>query len=151
MIFLALTIFMGSIITTPQPAYIPKLEYDVVQARIGSKLYELEIADTILKQHVGLSFRKELKKDRGMLFLFNNPAIHEFCMVDMNFPLDLIWIKGDKVIALMENVPITKKKRTELKGDEILTTAQPADRVIELNAGEIRKNKVKTGDIIRVY
>lgn len=148
MILLALTIFMGSIITTPQPVNIPKFEYKVVNTKIGSKIYKLKVADTILKQHVGLSYRKGMEKEEGMLFIFSKPAIHEFCMVDMHFPLDLIWIRGDKVIALMENVPITKKRRQELKGKEILKIDRLADKVIELNAGEAQKNNIRVGNTI---
>lgn len=148
MFFLALTMFMGSIIVPPPPATIPQFEYKVINTKIGSKIYKLELADTILKKHIGLSYRKGMKNDRGMIFLFDEPAIHEFCMVDMNFPLDIIWIRGDKVIAVMENVPITKKRRQDLKGKEILKIEQPADKVIELNAGEIKKNRIKPGDKI---
>ncbi|MEA3493496.1 MAG: DUF192 domain-containing protein [Candidatus Margulisiibacteriota bacterium] len=150
MFLLAFAIFMGSFITPPHSATVPQFEYKVIHARIGSKVYELDVADSILKQHIGLSYRKELKKGRGMFFLFDKPEIHEFCMVDMYFPLDLAWIRENKVVTIMENVPVTKKRRMELKDNEILKPTQPADKVIELNAGEIKKNRLKTGDIILI-
>ncbi len=112
-----------------------------IQAKIGNKTYLLEISDTISKRTQGLSDRDKLNKNQGMLFVFSSINKHSFWMKDMHFPLDLIYLKNNKVIDIDEKVsnsiPIIS-----------FSAAKPFNRVIELNAGEIYKNKIRPGDIV---
>lgn len=115
-------------------------------AEIGNKIYLLEVADTFFKKYTGLSNRKKLANDRGMIFMFGWPGKHDFCMRQMKFPLDFIWLRGNEVVDLRENVPIPKSSKLEL----IISKAK-SNKVIELNAGEIAKNSIKIGDIVSFY
>ena len=45
----------------------------------------------------GLSERQSLAEDKGMLFLFEKPDHYAFWMKGMEFPLDIIFINGDKI------------------------------------------------------
>ena len=113
-----------------------------VQAKIGNQEYRLEIADTAAKRGQGLSARLLLKKNEGMLFVLPYPAKYKFVMDGMNFPLDFIWLMNNKVVDLIPNVPAV--------ANIIFSPQEDINRVIELNAGEISKNEVKIGSIIRL-
>jgi len=75
----------------------------------------------------------------GMIFVFDKPDFYYFWMKDMKFPLDFIFIKNNEVVDLLENIaPETYPKS--------FTSKVKADKVIELNAGEIKKSGIKIGD-----
>jgi len=117
-----------------------------IQAKIGSKTYWLEIADTAAKRGQGLAKRKQLKDNQGMLFIFPKVRKHYFCMQDMRFPLDFIWIRDNKVIDITANVP---NKNNGLPMFDSFTARSEFDKAIELNAGEIAKSKVKISDLVQ--
>ena len=114
-----------------------------VQAEIGSKVYQLEISNTAARRYLGLSYRKSLDKDKGMIFVFPKPGYHQFCMREMNFALDFIWVNGDEVVDLTEDVPPPSVSAVGNFGPD-----KKVDKIIELNAGEIKESQVKIGDRI---
>jgi len=100
-----------------------------------------EIADSGNKRAKGLMFRKELAKDRGMLFIFDKETMPSFWMKNVEFPLDIIWINQDKkIIGINTNVPLCK---------DYCESIMPPDKiryVLEVNAGFVDKNQVKIGE-----
>ena len=58
-----------------------------------------EIAKTKEQLSVGLSKRKDLPENQGMLFLFNEEQFLVFWMKDTLIPLDLIFLNKDKQIV----------------------------------------------------
>ena len=105
----------------------PSAKYEV---KAGSCVFKAAGALKAKDQYRGLSKRKHLDADRGMLFLFQNQADQNFVMRDMNFPLDIIFIKNHRVINLYNNLPPA--------GDGPLTSyhsGAPVDAVLEITAG----------------
>lgn len=111
--------------------------------KIGSASFEVEIADNPITQARGLSGREFLPENKGMLFLFSSPAKRGFWMPDMNFSLDIIWIKRNKIVGISENIPPAGFGELE-----IYYSPEPADKVLEINAGLSKKYGFMTGDII---
>lgn len=65
----------------------------------------VEIADTDSARELGLSFKKKISTDEGMLFVFDTPGNYAFWMKDMNFPLDIIWLdENGRVVKIEGNV-----------------------------------------------
>lgn len=117
--------------------------------KIGKATLKVEIADTPEKRGKGLSGRENLATDSGMLFLFNNPDIQRFWMKDMRIPLDIIWIRDNKVVDLLNNIAPPKPNTR----DQDLTIYQPreaVDKVLEVNGGFINFFNVHLGDTIEV-
>ena len=106
----------------------------------------IEVADTDETRSRGLSGRNYLRSDEGMLFIFNKPGKYYFWMKEMLFPLDFVWINGNHVVDLTENVnsPDTDKF-IELPS---FTSRFPFDKVLEINAGMIRKSNIKINDLV---
>ena len=66
---------------------------------------EMEIADTNQKRIKGLSNRKSLGSDKGMVFIFEQEEELCFWMKDTLIPLDMIWLnKNKKVTKIKKNV-----------------------------------------------
>ena len=107
--------------------------------KIGETTFKVEIANTYDARARGLSGRKSLATDTGLLFLFDTPARYGFWMKDMSFPIDIIWI-GDngKVVFIEKDVkPSTYPK--------VFYSSGPANFVLELNAGAADNHSIKIG------
>ena len=86
------------------------------------------IAATEHERARGLSFRDSIPEYTGLLFRFEQPGMHSFWMKDMRFPIDIIFIRNNRVDSVAKN---------RLPGD--LTPVFPLseiDWVLEVNAGE---------------
>ena len=106
----------------------------------------MEIKDTSEERKQGLSNRKHLPKDQGVLFIFDQPAQHSFWMKNMLFDLDFIWIKNNKVVDITENVPAPKNNQPPVS----LKPKSPVNKVLEVNAGFIQKHHIKINDLVKL-
>jgi uncharacterized membrane protein (UPF0127 family) len=97
---------------------------------------ELEVASTNSARTLGLSGRKSMDWDNGLLFDFHKPDEYCMWMKDMHFALDMMWLNEDKeIIYMIEDVtPDTYPK----------SFCGPAEAryVVEVNTGV-----VKAGDL----
>ena len=112
---------------------------------INNHNLEIEIADNAISRARGLAGRLGLPENNGMLFIFDSLAVRSFWMAGMKFPLDIIWINGDKVAGFAENV-----QPAELSNVQIYNSPEPVDKVLEINAGLVKKLGIKIGDKIRL-
>ena len=119
---------------------------DQSTAVINGNVFEIEIANTSAKRIRGLSNRDFLPENGGMLFLFDQPEIKSFWMNEMRFPIDIIWIKEDRVVGFVESVS------TPVAGEElfIYSSPEPVDKVLEINAGLVRKYGIEVRNIIEL-
>ncbi len=79
-----------------------------------------------------------------MLFVFNRPDKYEFTMRGMEFPLDFIWINGDKVVDLTPDISPPAPGAVSIN----ITPGSPADYVLEVNAGTINKLGINIGETV---
>ena len=79
--------------------YFKRTPTKYTNVKIGNASIKAEIADTSLKKIKGLMFRKQLQKDQGMLFVFNYDNYHGIWMMNMSFPIDIIWIDNEKKVV----------------------------------------------------
>ena len=118
------------------------------EIRIGDAVFKIEIASTTIEQARGLSFRKGLEEGHGMLFLFGSGGIKNFWMKDMNFPIDIIWISGNKVAGFDENA--SPQPGAALWNLKVYDSPDDTDKVLEVPAGTVKKDSIAVGDVIQV-
>lgn len=112
---------------------------------IGETQLKVEVAATPQSQAQGLSDRPSLPPDTGMLFIFPQVNRPPFWMKDMHFPLDFVWIKGDSVVQINENIPPPAQTDGQ---PQFIYPLVDVDKVLEVNAGFIQEHGVKVGDKI---
>lgn len=107
---------------------------------INNQKFTIEIASTPRQLTQGLSNRKELCQNCGMLFIFPTSQILQFWMKDTLIPLDMIFIdQNNKIINIV----------TAQVGDlSIKNSVAPALYCLELNADRATELNLKPGDII---
>lgn len=115
-----------------------------VKTSQGEVIYYVETADTIEEMAKGLMYRKKMPLNSGMIFLFgkNHPQPIGMWMKNTLIPLDMLFLSEDyKIIAIVQNTqPLSLKI--------IQPTKEYVSAVVELNAGEVKKNGIKLGDQI---
>ncbi len=68
---------------------------------LGEIPLNVEIADTPALRSRGLSGKEELDPGYGMLFIFDETTYHQMWMMNMRFPIDIIWVSEDlKVVGI---------------------------------------------------
>ena len=125
-----------------------KSGYTEITVILGEQTFKIDVADTQLKQAQGLSYRESMAEDRGMLFVFPTEMMQTFWMKDMNFPIDIIWIKGDTVAGFAESAsPEPGKTLFQLTR---YSSPEPVDRVLEVAAGTVARAGIKVGDKLTI-
>lgn len=115
---------------------------------VGERTLTVEIARTSRQREQGLSDRKKMCSDCGMLFVFDQPGIYPFWMRGMFFDIDILWIVDNRV------VDITFAAKAPSKEEFVApkTTYQSKvliDRALEVNAGWVEKNGIEVGDTVK--
>ncbi len=115
---------------------------------VGSQTFEVGIADNAVTRAKGLSGRPSLAEKEGLYFIFSSPGNNGFWMKDMNFPIDIVWISGGKVIGFSENLqPEPNKSIFSLP---VYYPPGAVDRVLEINAGTVAKYGLQAGDAVNL-
>lgn len=106
----------------------------------------VEISKTQKQWETGLMFRKNLDKNKAMLFISDNEKIRNFWMKNTLIPLDMIFIdKNLNIINIIENAqPCTKEPC------QAYSSSKPAKYVIETNAGFAKENNITQGQKISI-
>jgi len=107
----------------------------------------VEVSDDQEEFMRGLMFRQHLPWNAGMLFAFNDEDPRTFWMKNTLIPLDMIFVDSDsKIVDIIENVPPCKQ-------DECPTypSKEPAQHVLEVNAGFVQDTGVKIGDHLAIF
>ncbi|MDD5696848.1 MAG: DUF192 domain-containing protein [Candidatus Pacebacteria bacterium] len=115
------------------------------EATVNDYVFRTEVALFPWELEKGLSQRDSLEENQGMLFVFPSSGRPVFWMKNMKFPLDVLWIKGETIVEINENVPLfTQGEVTVIKPE------QEIDKVMEIKAGSASKYGIKTGDKIKI-
>jgi uncharacterized membrane protein (UPF0127 family) len=126
------------------PATQPVRTPDTAEVRVGDAVVQAEVADDDAERALGLGGRDRLARDAGMYFFLTSNA-PRIWMKGMRFPLDLVWIDGDRVVDVTARVP-NEPPGTPDAQLPVYSPSRPANRVLEVNAGWAQRNGVKAGD-----
>ncbi len=117
--------------------------------QIGNSTLTVDVASTPEAQHQGLGGRASLGPNEGMLFTFPSADLYGFWMKDMRFPLDFVWIAGNRIVGFEQNVdPQIGATDAELRN---YYPSSPVDKVLELSAGRVQSLGVQVGDTVSIH
>lgn len=113
---------------------------------VGEQVIELEVAQTPEQQMMGLMYRTDLAKNRGMLFPFDFPRVApRFWMRNVKIPLDMIFLYDGEIKAILTKVPPCDKDPCPTYGPD--TTI---DQVVELAGGRATELGLQVGDRLSI-
>jgi uncharacterized protein len=114
---------------------------------IDGKIIKVEVVSDSAELGRGLSGRKSIGKNQGMLFDFGYPNTYPaFWMKDMNFAIDIIWINDNKIVGIERDVqPGLNTPDSRLKTYRPPTAI---DYVLEVRSGFSDENNISVGDAV---
>lgn len=111
-------------------------------ATIGDEVYTLEVSDTEATRQKGLSERSGLDPNTGMLFDFAVDGDWRIWMVQMRFPIDIVWLNANKQIIFV------KDNATPAEYPEVYKAEELSRYVIELPSDAVEQHNLKIGDYV---
>lgn len=117
------------------------------QVSINNAKFGVVLAKTNTEKEIGLSNTRNLPQNRGMLFLFDQPAYYAFWMKEMKFPIDIIFIRGNKVTTVFSNVLPPSETNGQLP---LYQPKNASEKVLELNAGMAQKYNIQEGSTVEI-
>ena len=107
---------------------------------------ELEVSERPSEKARGLMGRSTLPVGKGMLFPVKPPRKVQIWMKDVNFAIDIVFIRNEKVVSVVPKVrPCLGQKDCPLYQPDF-----PVDAVIELPAGQARSLQLQVGTFISI-
>ena len=129
-----------------------KMYYDYywpkAQVKVENQTLNVLVSDNLKHWIKGLGGRKDLGEYDGMVFLFPVAEQHVIVMRDMQFPIDIVWVKNGEIVDMAPNVPLDAAKTEE----ELTPYAarDVSDKVLEFRVGTIERLRLKIGDKVVV-
>lgn len=118
------------------------------EVKINDQIIVVDIARDSETRARGLAGRAGLGVNEGMLFLFDEAAPYPFWMKGVSFPIDIVWIAGNEIVAIYERVPPEPGvPDRELKN---YVPPVPVDKVLELAAGRTSLLRASVGDTVKI-
>ena len=130
------------LISVNEPQFLP------IEAKIcfqENKCVFLEVANTPQQRSKGLMFRRSLKENYGMLFNLSNYVNIDIWMKDTLIPLDVIFIRDNKIVNIYENLHPCNAKNCEKFNSKF-----KVDKIIELKAGTVKKFNIQVEKIVEI-
>gem|GEM_PF-6417361 len=129
----------------PAPIASPALK--TVRLKLNDLIIPCEVADTPATRNQGLSGRKNLPDGHGLILAFDTPQVTAIWMPDMNFAIDVFFVRDNRILALYHDAPPCPSR----EDCPAFGPSEPVDYVLEVNAGSARRWQANVGDrIIRV-
>lgn len=116
------------------------LKRDFLNLVINGFKFDVSIAEKESEWQRGLSFRKSIKENEAMLFVFPYEDRWSIWMKDMNFPIDVLWLDSNKkIIYLIDNM-------TPESYPNFFVPKEKSKYVVEMSSNMIEKLAIKKGD-----
>ncbi len=109
--------------------------------QVGTGMVQVAVARTPEQMAKGLSGRRSLAPNQGMLFVYDEPTMPKFWMKGMNFSIDIVWLRRGTVVGIESDVPVDDSTARYAPTTEI-------DAVLELAAGVAANSGLTVGDRI---
>ena len=120
-------------------------EKKTTKIEISGKIITVEMADNQAKRIKGLSGRDSLEDNSGMLFIFPKSKKYVIWMKEMKFPIDIIWIRDNTVVYMVQNAPLPTNQNIPA-----FTPTEEANMLLEVSSGFVKANDVKIGEEVKI-
>lgn len=150
-IFIAAVIIgVAGLMSIPSESKLESVEFPRGTIMIDDVPLEVQIADTEPRRIRGLMFQDQLPYDQGMIFVFEKPGLYSLWMLNMQFPLDMVWFDEEgKIVHIEKDVPPCKTP-FEIASCQSIVPEVQAVYVLEVTSGFIEQNNITVDSILRI-
>ena len=147
----AVIVGLAGIMSLPSDVKLESVEFPRGTVKIDGVVLEVQIADTDPRRARGLMFQEQLPLDEGMLLVFDDANKRSIWMLNMQFPLDVIWIDDNsKVVFIEKNVPPCKTALETVTCPSYKGGSKDAKYVLEVTAGFVDVFKITTESTLEI-
>lgn len=135
----AVIVGVVGMLSIPSDAKLEAVEFPRGTIKVDDNVIEVQIADTQPRRVRGLMFQEQLPYDQGMIFVFDSPGTHSLWMLNMQFPLDMIWFnENGEVVHIEQDVPPCKSALETVTCTPVNPYAE-ALYILEVTAGFVNE------------
>ncbi len=120
----------------------PQPPLPTIELLIGDQMLSAEVASTSMQRYMGLSFRKALDKNAGMLFAYPDERDLTFTMRNTLLPLSIAYISKELVINEIQNMDVGP--------NQLFPSKAPAMYALEVNQGWFERHGLEPGTKIEM-
>ena len=121
------------------PARAQEAQMSLPRVKLSSGMHQIDaqVARSPQERATGLMWRREMPQHEGMLFVFDQPGVQCFWMMNTLLPLTAAFVADDgTIVNLADMRPQTTDSHCSLK---------PVRYVLEMNQGWFAKRSIKAG------
>ncbi|KFM19290.1 hypothetical protein AAA799D07_00584 [Marine Group I thaumarchaeote SCGC AAA799-D07] len=138
------------LMSLPSETKLESVEFPMGTIKVDEIPLQVQIADTEPRRVRGLMFQDQLPYDQGMIFVFEQSGLYSLWMLNMQFPLDMIWFDQDgKVVHIEENVPPCKTA-LEITTCQSVVPDEEATYILEVTSGFVVQNNITKDSILTI-
>ena len=114
----------------------------MISITVKDHLLDVEVAGTPEARACGLSHRRSLPADQGMIFVYPKETPLSFWMKDTEIPLSIAFLDDTgRILSIQDMVPMQTEERYR--------SPRPARYALEVNQGWFLEHGVEVGDVVR--
>ncbi len=141
----------AGILSIPSDAKLEAVEFPRGTIKLDEHVLVVQIADTEPRRVRGLMFQEQLPYDQGMIFVFEESGFYSLWMLNMQFPLDMIWFDSDgKVVYIEKNVPPCKSALETVTCTGNNSGENEAKYILEVTAGFVDEFEITEDSILEI-
>ena len=146
----AVIIGVVGLMSIPSDSKLESVEFPRGTIKVDEIPLQVQIADTEPRRVRGLMFQDQLPYDQGMIFVFDQPGLYSLWMLNMQFPLDMMWFDKDgKMIHIEKDVPPCKAV-LEIATCQSVVPDGDALYVLEVTSGFVDQNNITKDSVLSI-
>lgn len=146
----AAIIGVAGILTIPSDSKLESTEFPRGTVLVDGAAIEVQVADTAPRRARGLMFQDALPAGEGMLYVHDEPGEHARWMLNMQFPVDVVWFGADgRAVHVERGVPPCKSALEQATCTAVNPGAE-ALYILEVPAGYADERGISAGSTIEV-
>ena len=146
----AVIVGVVGLLSIPQDSKLESVEFPRGTIKVDDVPLEVQIADDEPRRVRGLMFQDQLPPDQGMIFVFDKPGLYSLWMLNMQFPLDMMWFdENGKMVHIEKDVPPCKTA-LEITTCQSVVPEGEALYVLEVTAGFVDQNNITEDSVLTI-
>ncbi len=147
----AVIIGIVGVLTIPADSKLAEVKFPKGVVKIDNVTLDVQVAETDAQRSRGLMFQNQIPYDQGMIFMMNNEQVIPIWMMNMQFPLDIIWFDGDgNVVHIAKYVQPCKSALETVTCPVDNGGGKQAKYVLEVTAGFVNKFNITKNSKLQI-
>ncbi len=139
------------VLTIPADSKLAEVKFPKGTIKIDTVTLAVQIAETDAQRARGLMFQDPLPYKQGMIFVMDQEQVIPIWMLNMQFPLDIIWFDSDgNVVHIAKYVQPCKSALETATCTVDNGGGKLAKYVLEVTAGFVNKYNVTTSSKLQI-